>query len=92
MDRPGVVRAYRHLFREGLRAVQYSKPARFTLQTILRSSFRSEPALGFDQERVDNTLQFLRHATRERAVEHKIVKNLMTVRYWQFEVSRENRL
>lgn len=92
MERSRVLLAYKHLFREGLRAVQYSKPSRYTLQRILRSSFRSEPAVNFNQQRVDNTLHFLRMAARETGIEHKVLKNLLIVRFWQHKSHRENRM
>ncbi|EOD46912.1 uncharacterized protein LTHEOB_7993 [Neofusicoccum parvum] len=71
-----IVRAYRHLYTWGLRAVQFSKPARYTLRDRLRRSFRTSDRASFDQRRIDNTVEFLRGATREKGLEHRIVKSL----------------
>ncbi|KAK6351741.1 hypothetical protein TWF718_004888 [Orbilia javanica] len=43
-SRQAIVHAYRHLFRAGLRAVQYSSPARYGLRSKLRHAFSSETA------------------------------------------------
>ncbi|OMP86391.1 hypothetical protein BK809_0003561 [Diplodia seriata] len=76
-----ILRAYRRLYTWGLRAVQYSMPARFTLRDRLRRIFRTNDRASFDQRRIDNTLEFLRGATRERGLEHRIVKRLIHV-WW----------
>ena len=76
-----VIHAYRHLYRGLLRAVQYSRPARFTARDIVRSSFRTGGANGtLDREGVRRTKWFLGAAAKERGLEHKIVKNLLRVR------------
>ncbi|OCL06018.1 DUF1763-domain-containing protein [Glonium stellatum] len=80
-----IVLAYRHLYRHGLRAVQFSKPARYTLRDRLRIAFRKGNPRDFDRRKIDNTIEFLRGATRERGLEHKIVKNLILVWYHQAE-------
>lgn len=72
-----IVRAYRHLYRGLLRAVQYSKPARFTARNQLRTGFRKGSIQDFNQEKISKTLEFLVGAERERGLEHKIVKNLL---------------
>lgn len=79
-----VVHAYRHLLRAGLRAVQFSKPARFVVRDQLREGFREKktPAAaagGFDAGRVGRTVLFLRAAARETGLEHRILKNLVRV-------------
>lgn len=78
-----IVHAYRHLYRAGLKVVNYSTPSRHVLLRILRSSFRSSPALNFNPQKVFNTLQFLQRAADVAGLEHRIVKNLMMVRYWE---------
>ena len=78
-----IVLAYRHLYRHGLRAVQFSKPARYTLRDRLRTAFRKGNPRDFDQRRIDNTIEFLRGATRETGLEHRIVKNLIFVWFHQ---------
>lgn len=76
MSRADVVNAYRQLYKHSLRAVQFSKPARYTIRSRLRECFRKGSAQDFNQARVDNTVEFLKAATREKGLEHKIVKNL----------------
>lgn len=83
VNQQAIVLAYRHLYRQGLKAVNYSTPARHVLRRILRSSFRSASRDEFDPNRVVNTLQFLERAADSRGLEHKIVKNLIMVRYWE---------
>jgi hypothetical protein len=81
MSRPEVIHAYRHLYRHSLRAIHFSKPARYTLRDRLRLAFRRGCASDFEPDRVRNTLEFLHYATRENGLEHKIVKNLLFV-WW----------
>jgi hypothetical protein len=81
MSREAIIHAYRHLYRQSLRAVQFSKPARYDLRDRLRLAFRRGSPNDFDAHKVENTLEFLRYATRENGVEHKIVKNLLFV-WW----------
>lgn len=81
MSHEAIVRAYRHLYRHGLRAVQFSKPARYTLRDRLRLAFRKGERDDFAPTRVENTIEFLKYATRENGLEHKIVKNLLHV-WW----------
>lgn len=76
-----IIRAYRNLYRAGLRAVQYSAPARYTLRDRLRRAFRASPASDFDQQRILNTLEFLNGATKTTGIEHHIVKSLLMV-WW----------
>ncbi|EGE86165.1 hypothetical protein RJZ56_004149 [Blastomyces dermatitidis] len=78
-----VLHAYRHLYRTGLQAVRYSSPARHVLLWTLRKSFRNGTPNEFDPRRVVNTLEFLRLASSSTSTEHKIVKNLLHVRFWQ---------
>ena len=76
-----IIRAYRNLYRAGLRAIQYSAPARFTFRDHLRRAFRASPASDFDQQRVLNTLEFLDGAARTTGIEHHIVRNILVV-WW----------
>ena len=80
-----IVLAYRHLYRHGLRAVQFSKPARYTLRDRLRTAFRKGSPRDFNQRKIDSTIEFLRGATRETGLEHRIVKNLIFVWFHQAE-------
>jgi hypothetical protein len=74
--------AYRHLYRSGLRAVQYSSPARYNIRDKLRKSFRTESPENFNPDRIGNTIRFLETAAERRGLEHKIVKNLCLVEYY----------
>ncbi|OAL54328.1 DUF1763-domain-containing protein [Pyrenochaeta sp. DS3sAY3a] len=85
MSNEAVVHAYRHLYRQGLRAVQFSKPARFTLRDRLRLAFRRGHVKDFDPRKIKTTLEFLEYATKENGLEHKIVKNLLHV--WNIQAS-----
>ncbi|KAK5120914.1 hypothetical protein LTR85_005698 [Meristemomyces frigidus] len=83
-----VILAYRHLYKHLLRAVQYSKPARFVVQDRIRTAFRESSPASFDAYRIDRTLQFLDGAAKSRGLEHKILKNLMFVWWEQNKVFR----
>jgi len=72
-----LIYAYRHLYRGLLRAVQYSKPARFTARDQLRDAFRREDPSNFSKQKVERTIEFLRLAAAEAGLEHKLVKNLL---------------
>lgn len=90
LDRRAVAHAYRHLYRQGLKALHYSVPARHVLLGILRSRFRSSSLNEFDPQRVANTVRFLQRATDVAGLEHKILKNLMIIRYWEQPQVRKN--
>jgi hypothetical protein len=81
MSQEAVINAYRHLYRHSLRAIHFSKPARYTLRDRIRLAFRKGPCTDYEPQKVQNTLEFLRYATRENGLEHKIVKNLLFV-WW----------
>jgi len=76
-----IIHAYRHLYRGLLRAVQFSKPARYTARDQLRDAFRQEDVVSFDQKRIDRTLEFLRFAAQEAGLEHRILKNILRVNW-----------
>ncbi|KAL2815438.1 hypothetical protein BDW59DRAFT_153851 [Aspergillus cavernicola] len=81
-DRQAIVQAYRQLYRQGLKAVNYSTPSRHVLLKTLRSSFRSLPVQDFDPLRISKTLDFLHKAADIAGIEHKIMKNLLMLKYW----------
>ena len=81
MSNRAIIHAYRHLYRHSLRAVKFSKPARYTLRDRIRLAFRKGSATDFEPNRVQNTIEFLQYATEENGLEHKIVKNLLFV-WW----------
>ncbi|TQN75133.1 UPF0593 mitochondrial protein [Colletotrichum shisoi] len=72
------IRAYRHLYRELLRAVQFAAPYKYVVRDQLRAAFRAKDAC-WDQEEYKRTLWFLQAAAREAGLEHKILKNLVHV-------------
>ncbi|KAF2739061.1 DUF1763-domain-containing protein [Polyplosphaeria fusca] len=88
MSTEGIVHAYRHLYRHGLRAVHFSKPARYTLRDRLRLAFRRGSPADFSSQRIANTIDFLRHATAESGLEHIILKNLLKVWWYQDKAFR----
>ena len=77
MSHEEIIHAYRHLYRGLLRAVQYSKPARFVARDQLRAAFREQPAPPHDPRAVKRTLLFLDAAAMEAGLEHKILQNLL---------------
>lgn len=79
MSQLDVIHAYRHLLRSGLRAVQFSKPARFVVQQRVREAFEKGTPDAYDAEAIRRTIWFLKAAAEERGLEHKIVKNLVRV-------------
>lgn len=82
-DPKTVTHAYRQLYRQGLKTINFATPQRHVLRRILRNSFRLEPRKSFDPERITKTLQFLKYAEASCGIEHKIVKNLLEARYWE---------
>ena len=86
-----VVQAYRHVYKHVLRAVQYSKPARFVARDRVRDGFRKKSAADYDAARITRTLEFLDGAAKIRGLEHRIVKNLMHV-WWEQKQLRTTQL
>lgn len=78
-----VLHAYRHLYRHGLRAVQFAKPARYILRDRLRVAFREKNGQ-LDQAAISKTIQFLEAAQRSRGLEHKVLKNLLFVAFHRY--------
>ncbi|KAK1597745.1 uncharacterized protein LY79DRAFT_666554 [Colletotrichum navitas] len=70
------IHAYRHLYRELLRAVQFASPYRYIVRDQLRAAFREKEA-SWDKEEYKRTMWFLQAAAREAGLEHKILKNLI---------------
>ncbi|OGE47851.1 hypothetical protein PENARI_c035G07293 [Penicillium arizonense] len=92
VDRRAVVHAYRHLYRQGLKAIQYSTPGRYMVLKTLRKSYRS-PSEQFDPAKIAKTLQFLERATEVAGMEHKILRNILMARYWeQDHLTKDSRL
>lgn len=79
MSHQELIHAYRHLLRSSLRAVQFSKPARFTVEQRVREAFEKGAPESYDAEAIRRTVWFLKAAAEERGLEHKIVKNLVRV-------------
>ncbi|KAF2458945.1 hypothetical protein BDY21DRAFT_197662 [Lineolata rhizophorae] len=88
-SRNEIVRAYRQLYTQCLRACRYSKPSRYVLRDKLRSSFRNGLPEEFDAQRIANTIEFLDGATRSKGTEHRILKNLTFV-WWSQGDSAKN--
>ena len=83
MSKLEVVRAYRHLYRSGLHAIHYAKPARYVLKGRLEEAFRTGTTSDYDERRIKNTIRFLDNAVQTRQMEHKVLKNLLAVRWWE---------
>lgn len=81
VSRQEIVQAYRQLYRAGLRAVQYSTPARYTIRDRFRHAFRASPSTDFDRHRIDNTLEFLQGAIKYKGLEHRVLRSLLMVWY-----------
>ncbi|KAI1130359.1 DUF1763-domain-containing protein [Nemania abortiva] len=79
-----VIHAYRHLYRGLLHAVQFSKPARYTARNQLRRAFREKGAT-YDVRGIARTIRFLDAATRERGLEHHVLKNLLMIAWHRHE-------
>lgn len=77
-----IVHAYRHIHRQALHAVQYSSPARHVLRQQLRLAFRNGTLESFNGDKIRNTITFLENATKERGLEHHLLKNLLHVGWW----------
>jgi hypothetical protein len=77
-----LIYTYRSLYKHLLRAVQYSKPARFIARNRLRLEYRNNPVSRYDSARISRTLEFLDAAAKTAGLEHRIVKNLMHV-WWE---------
>ena len=90
LSKPELIQAYRQLYRHGLHAVQYASPARHVLRQQLSQAFRNGLVQDFDKRRIENTLLFLRNATKEKGLEHRILKNLLHMRWWDIQ-SRKQR-
>ena len=88
VDKCEIVRSYRNLYRHALRAIQYSSPARYTLKNHLQFAYRSNGVEAFSSTRIDNTLLFLRHAAEARGLEHRMLKSLLHVWWWQAQPGR----
>jgi hypothetical protein len=74
-----IVSAYRNLLRTSYRAVRYASPARKVLRERMRRAFRESSASDFDAKRIANTTRFLENAGRDTGLEHKVLKNLVSV-------------
>lgn len=81
MSNVAIIHGYRHLYQHLLRAVQYSKPARYVVQDRLRKAFRTCKLETYDAARISRTLEFLDGAAKSTGLEHKIVKNWVHV-WW----------
>ena len=92
MTNAALLHAYRHLYQAALRAVRHSTPAKYQIRDTMRSAFRTGAVDALNQQRVENTILFLRQAELHAGLEHKILQNLLHVRYWQRHGKRDNRL
>ena len=83
--------SYRRFYRIGMKAVQYSVPARYCMLTKINRIFRTIKQLRdrtAEQAVQDKTYQFLQVASESKGIEHKIVRNLCMVEWSRYEQSR----
>ena len=85
-----LLHAYRHLLRAALRAVQFSKPARYVVRDQIREGFElsgttTKVLAPYDPERVRRTIWFLKAASQEAGLESRILKSLVRVA-WERKV------
>ncbi|KAI0593743.1 hypothetical protein F4775DRAFT_485994 [Biscogniauxia sp. FL1348] len=82
MTEKDIIHAYRHLYRDFLRAIHYAKPARYTMLYQLRAAFRDKEAT-YNEGVVNRTRAFLKSAASVRGVEHCVLKNLLLIAWWR---------
>lgn len=58
----------------------------------MRNAFRTEPFENFNLGKIRNTEDFLKRAEQDTGMEHRILKNLLHVRYWQHHARIDNNL
>lgn len=91
MSQQQVVHAYRHLYRAALQAVCYSQPASTVVRHQLRGAFRAGDAASFDERAIKRTIWFLKNAARSAGVEHRIVRNMLMVRWFREQTASQER-
>lgn len=77
--------AYRHLYKRLLRAVCFSKPARYCARDELREAFRKGSRENFDCVKIARTIEFLESAINHKNMEHQIIRNLLLTKFWAKE-------
>ncbi|KAJ4255597.1 hypothetical protein NW762_009594 [Fusarium torreyae] len=78
-----IIHTYRHMYRNLLRAVQHTSPARWVARDQIRAAFR-EPGAVFDEKATKRTMWFLEAAAKETGMEHRILKNLIKVSQFRY--------
>ncbi|KAL8712564.1 MAG: hypothetical protein Q9220_003095 [cf. Caloplaca sp. 1 TL-2023] len=86
-----ILKSYRNLYRQALRAIQYSSPARYTLKNLLQLAYRRNAREAYNVHKIDNTIVFLKHAAEERGFEHRLLKNLLHMWWWQGQTIKRRR-
>lgn len=79
---PTLHEAYRNMLRRSYKAVAYAQPAKTTVRNLLRASFR-DPNGTLDPKLLNRMGWFLHNAAKENGLEHRIVKNLLLVKFWK---------
>jgi hypothetical protein len=85
-----ITTAYRHLYRTTLKAVRYSVPARYSARDVLRRAFRETPSDAYSPQRIANTVNFLERAEKYAGFEHKILKNMLFIRWWRYQPAKRS--
>ena len=92
MSQIEILHAYRRLYRTALQAVHHATPAKYTIRDSMRRAFRFESPEAFESTRIENTQNFLQRAKMDTGMEHRILKNLLHVKYFQHYARRDLRL
>ncbi|KAI9884647.1 MAG: hypothetical protein M1823_003567 [Watsoniomyces obsoletus] len=64
-------------------AVHYSTPARYVIRDQIRAAFRRGDPAQYDAAAMERTLEFLRNAARSNGMEHRVLKNILQIRWHQ---------
>lgn len=90
MSQKKIIHAYRHLHRAALQAVCYSQPASTVVRQQLRSAFRASDAT-YRERAIKRTIWFLKNAAKEAGVEHRVIRNILMVKWWREQTAKNER-
>ena len=91
-DARQIIGSYRTILRQGIHAIQNATPARYTLKSRVSKAFRTGDARDYDAKKIENTLHFLRKAAEESGLEHRVLKNVLFVWFWEKDAADPWRL
>ena len=82
-SKEAMILSYRQLYRQALRAIQYSSPARQIVQKRIQHMYRTGVATDYNEHKIRNTIEFLHGAAKTKGLEHHILKRLVYVWFWE---------